>query len=403
MVVDNPRKTVSWSFAFAVHAVLTGILEVNTERQQIATISKGVFNNYFDQVTNAVKSFSNEKSSGMHKSAMHNIMMVSFLENFGLSAFEESTMWNPLCAGTNLCILDFFGNLEGGCAVIDCQAQLRIVLYLYHGLLINDIIEDDDIPVLKYLYNGFKKCKALWQGSLPRRGELVKKFWISFGMGLTESREMSESARLLARGGPVHPQGVFADGIRHSRGRKMKPIEPSEISTSFRRICERDFSGVVDKYHTPEQRQRSKDTENYAVAVRTNDTLDNLEEELLLHSVNLLSIAHLLEQYICSITRVLQWDSLLEMFKQGTNLDTRQGFAIIYAQHLLGALDFAHEPLTHKFENVPMLTKCAKDLIMGVCHFLVEFFPTQVLWFQAMEPSDNATVELFGSGAATRR
>jgi hypothetical protein len=406
--VDNPRRAVSWSCAFAVHALLTGILEVNTERQQIATISKGVFSRYFDSVRHQMKSLSNEKSSSMSKSsAFQNIMMVSFLENFGLPAFEESAMWNPLCAGTNLTILDYFGNIEGGMAVIDCQAQLRIILYLYHGLLINGIIEEDDMPLLRYLYKGFKNCKALWHGALPRRGELVKKFWISFGMGLTESRQMSESARLLAQGGPVHPGGVFAEGIRHGRGRKMKPIEPSEILTSFRRICDRDFSDVVDKYHTPEQRQRSKDTENYHVAVRTNDTLDHLEDELVFHSVNLLTTAHLLEQYICSITRVLQWDSLIEIFHQSTNLDRRLGFAILFAQHLLGALDFANNPLRHRFTNAPMLTKCAPDLIMGVTSFLVEFFrrvsPTQVLWFQASESDEGAPVELVGSGSRSNR
>jgi hypothetical protein len=392
--VDNPRRTVSWSCAFAVHAVLTGILEVNTEMNRIADLSKRMFSQYFSQMQDALELLGREKTSNMLNSpAMRNVAMIAFLENFGLPVFKESAMWNPLCAGTNLAILDFFGNLEGGCAVIDCQAQLRIVLYLYHGLLINDILAEDDIPILKALYNGFKDCKALWLGSLPRRGELVKKFWISFGMGLKESKQMSESAMLLALGGPVSTGGVFAEGIRHSRGRKMKPIEPSEISTAFRRICNRDFQDVVDKYHTPAQRQRSKDTENYDVAVRTNDTLDHLENELVVHSVHMISTAYLLEQYICSISRILQWDSLLETFKQTTNLDMRQGFAILFAQHLLGALDFAQDPLNHEFENVPMLTKCAPTLIVGVSSVLSNFFssvsPEQVLWFQAAESTDN--------------
>jgi len=405
--VDNPRRSVSWSCAFSVHAVLTGIFEVATERQHITNISKLVFDNYFTQVQKSLKALSIEKASSMTKSpAMQNIVMVSFLENFGLNVYEESALWNPLCAGTNLSILDFLGNIEGGCAVIDCQAQLRIVLYLYHGLVINGMMQEDEIPLLHILYKSFKNCKALWQGSLPCRGELVKKFWVSFGMGLKESKQMSESARLLAQGGPVSPGGVFHEGLKHCRGRKMKPIEPSEISTAFRRICDRDFSDVVDKYHTPEQRKRSSHTEQYVVAVHTNDTLDHLDEEVQLHSVNFISTAYNLEQFICSLGRVLQWDSLLETFKQTSNLDMRQGFAIIFAQHLLGALGFAPDPLNHQFRNAPMLTRQAPTLFHGVCGFLEMYFsrvpPTNVLWFQGIESGDDSNVELIGSGATRR-
>ncbi len=386
---------------------MTGIFEVAAEQKHVTAISKMVFDTYFAQVRNTLRLLNNEKSSNMKKSqAMHNIVMVSFLENLGLPVFGESAMWNPLCAGTNLSFLDFFGNLEGGCAVIDCQAQLRIMMYLYHGLIINGIMQEDEVPLLQFLYEGFKNCKALWQGSLPSRGELVKKFWISFGMGLKESKQMSESARLLARGGPVSSGGVFAEGLQHCRGRTMKPIEPSEISTAFRRICERDFSDVVDKYHTPEQRKRSSHTEQYVVAVHSNDTLDHLDEEMKLHSVNFISTAYHLEQFVCSITRVLQWDKLLDDFKQKTKLDTRQGFAIIFAQHLLGALDFAQDPLNYEFRNAPMLTRQAPTLFHGLCGFLDMYFsrvpPENVLWFQAMEAGDDSKIEMIGSGAKRR-
>ena len=405
--VDNPRRSVSWSCAFSVHAVLTGIFEVAAERKHVAAVSKMVFDNYFSQVKKSLTVLDREKSSTMKRSpAMRNIAMISFLENLGLPVFEESAMWNPLCAGTNLLFLDFFGNLEGGCAIIDCQAQLRIMMYLYHGLLINGISLADEAPLLQVLYDGFKNCKALWQGSLPSRGELVKKFWISFGMGLKESKQMSESAKLLARGGPVSSGGVFAEGLQHCRGRTMKPIEPSEISTAFRRICNRDFSDVVDKYHTPEQRKRMSDTEQYVVSVSSNDTLDHLEKEIQLHAVNFISSAYLLEQFVCSITRVLKWDQLLETFKQTTKLDARQGFAIIFAQHLLGALDFAHDPLNYQFRNAPMLTREAPTLFHGICGFLDMYFsrvpPTNVLWFQAIEAGGDAEVEIIGSGAKRR-
>ena len=54
--VNNPRKTVSWSFAFGVHAVLTSFLEVDAALPRIIDISKLVFDNYFQQAVNS-KSF----------------------------------------------------------------------------------------------------------------------------------------------------------------------------------------------------------------------------------------------------------------------------------------------------------------------------------------------------------
>mmetsp|Transcript_1993 Transcript_1993/g.4320 ORF Transcript_1993/g.4320 Transcript_1993/m.4320 type:complete len:940 (+) Transcript_1993:98-2917(+) len=398
--VDNPRKPVTWSLAFGVHVALTSMLEVNHALPEIVGTSKLVFDNYFAQATNAAKLSLNEKSSNINSSAVwkHNLGMISFLENFGLPVYDDLSLWNPLCAGTSISVLNFFGNIEGGCAIIDCQAQLRIVMYLYHGLIINGIIDEEDIPFLQILYNGFKKCKALWQGSLPKRGELVKMFWISFGLGLSDSKKMSENALLLARGGRLPPDGLFAQGVRLCRGRRMQPIEPAEISTSFRRVCERDFHDVVDKYHTPEQKKNTRGMEQYTVAVHTNDTLDHLEDEIQLHAVNFIPTAYYLEQFVCSITRVLGWEDLLKSFKRDNNTDMRQGFAILFAQHLLGALDFAANPLNHTFQNVPgfiALSPCP-NIVAFTSSFLESFFgkipPPNVMWFQAVDSGDGTKV-----------
>ncbi|KAL7545668.1 hypothetical protein ACHAWF_009016 [Thalassiosira exigua] len=400
--VNNPRETVTWSLAFGVHVALTGILEVGHALPEIVDLSKLVFGTYFAQVANAKRLSLNEKSSNLNNSAAwkQNLCMISFLENFGLPVYDDIALWNPLCGGSSFSVVNFFGNIEGGCALIDCQAQLRIVMYLYHGLLLNGIIGEDDIPMLKILYGGFKKCKALWQGSLPKRGELVKRFWISFGMGLSDSKKMSEEARLLARGGRSPSGGLFDQGVRLCRGRRMHPIEPAEILTSFRRVCERDFSDVVDKYHTPEQKKNSRGTEQYTVAVRTNDTLDQLEDEIQLHAVNFIPAAYYLEQFICSISRILNWETLLRAFKRENNMDTRQGFAILFAQHLLGALDFATDPLNHKFQNVPRLIALspAANIVAGTADFLNCFFeqipPQNVIWFQALDSGDGTSVEV---------
>jgi len=382
--VENPRKSVTWSCAFGVHAVLMGILEVDMELYEIMKVRKCVFGVYFDQVRNAVKLLGNEETSDMASCPgwHHNVSMVSFLENFGLPAFDDRSMWNPLCAGTSLSILTYFGNLEAGCAVVDCQAQLRIVLYLYHGLLLNGIIQNGQIPLLDYIYNAFKDCKALWQGALPCKGDLVHKFWICFGMSLKESRQMAERAKRTAREGIV-PSDIFAEGTQFCRGRKVNPIEPAELATTFRRICERDFSDVRDKHHSPETRRKSQGSESYMFAVRTNDTLDHLEHETVLHSINLVSVAYYLEQFVCSLSRVLQWEPHLQPFNE-SSLGERQGVAILFAQHLLGALDFARDPMNHEFLGVPMG--------LAPSSFMVEFFgripAKNVLWFQAVEPNE---------------
>ena len=400
--VDNPRKPVTWSLAFGVHAALTSMVEVGRALPEIQNESKAVFNHYFSQVANGVKLSLTEKSSNINNSTVwkHNLMMITFLENFGLPVYDELAIWNPLCAGTSISVLDFFGNIEGGCAIIDCQAQLRIVMYLYHGLVINGIFSEEQIPFLQILYNGFKKCKALWQGSLPKRGELVKRFWISFGMGLSDSKKMSENAGLLARGGRLPSDDLFAQGVKLCRGRRMHPIEPAEILTSFRRVCERDFHDVVDKYHTPEQKRNTRGMEQYTVAVRTNDTLDHLEDEIQLHAINFVPTAWYLEQFVCSISRVLGWEALLKSFKSDNNMDMRQGFAIIFAQHLLGALDFARDPLNHSFQNVPGLVALSPspNIVAGTAGFLETFFvrvpPQNVMWFQGLDLGDGTKVEV---------
>lgn len=180
----------------------------------------------------------------------------------------------------------------------------------------------------------------------------------------------------------------------------MQPIEPAEILTSFRRVCERDFHDVVDKYHTPEQKRNTLGMEQYNVAVRINDTLDHLEDEIQLHAINFVPTAYYLEQFVCSISRVLGWEALLKSFKSENKMDMRQGFAIIFAQHILGALDFAADPLNHAFRNVPGLVALspAPTIIAGIAGFLETFFeriPAQnVLWFQALDSGDGTKVEV---------
>ena len=167
----------------------------------------------------------------------------------------------------------------------------------------------------------------------------------------------------------------------------MNPIQPEDVSKSYRRVCNRDFHDVVDNYHTPEQKERGKHSDAYTFAVRINDTLDAIEEEQPLLSFNLIACSVILEQFVCSLTRVMQWDPLIQSFIKGNpnlQLDHRQGVLHMFAQHLLAALDFSSRPIEHEFLQVP--------LGLASSSFLTEFFlrlnPESVVWFNAIREQD---------------
>jgi len=383
--VDHPERPVTWSITFAVHALLTAILETDRIADKLSADCKDVFEGYFNQLKWAQRIVQQEPDSLESPVWSNNMALMFFLENLGLPVFGSRALWNPLCAGTILSYLTFFGNLEVGCALIDCHAQLRIVLHLFHALLINGILCQGDIPYLDMLHAAFQNSKAIWEGPLPRKGELVQRFWICFGSSFSDARQMAEEAQ---RG--ISTRESRPESQSRNKNRKLSPIEAAKICKSYRRICNRDFHDVVDKYHTPEQRQRSKGTDQYHLAVRTNDTLDAIENEVGLLSLNFPAAGAALEQIVCSLGRVLQWEPLLtreigiEAALLGTEQMKRQGFAYLFAQHVLGALDFAEDPRAYKF----------LDIFVGeaTASFMSEFFsrlgPRMVMWFQATREED---------------
>ena len=395
--VKEPEKPVSWSLSFAIHAVLTAILEVDPIVDRLVEVSNAVFQNYFTQLNwakrlakNCTESLGNPKTTA-EESWWHNMVSVSFLENLGLPVFGGWTLWNPLCSGTILSYLNYFGNLEAGCAMIDCHAQLRITLHLFHALLVNGILRQGEIPMLDKLYDGFRNSKAIWGGRrLPKKGEFVQRFWICFGCNIAEAKKMAEQSKQIIHETQRTPQSTFNNNNSSSRNstRRLVPIEASEISRSYRRICHRDFHDVVDKYHTPEQRSRSKGTDFYHLMVNTNDTLDAIEEEQHLFSINLPSCSAIVEAFVNSLGNELQWEPILRLGAvrtgEGRN-DQRQGFSFLFAQYLLGGLDFANDPSGYDFMNVPLGTASS--------HFMRSFFSridtSKVLWFQSIREENS--------------
>lgn len=159
----------------------------------------------------------------------------------------------------------------------------------------------------------------------------------------------------------------------------MNPIKPEEICKSYGRICNHDFHDVVDMYHTEEQRERVKHTDYYMLAVRANDTLDAIDAEQQLLSLNLISCSIVLEKIVCGLIRVVFISGC-----PGLVLD-RQGAALMIAQHLLGALDFSSDPINHKFHQVPL--GLASSVFLTGCYSGIN--PANVVWFQAVKESND--------------
>lgn len=381
--VEKPHKAVSWSLVFAVHALLTVTLDTAPVFNDLMNIGDVVFHQYFRQLENATRFITKEKDTRHTKSWEQNMLTVSFLKNLGIDTLGRKALWNPLCASTTLLTLTYFGNMEAGCALIDCRAQLRITLHLFHALKVRELIREGEIPILDRLDEYFKSSRGVWEGPLPTQGEFVKRFLICFGMSATESKKMSEEAKLAIT------SRMFRDKAKQSwrgRGRQMSPIEPSEISKSYRRICNRDFYDVVDKYHTDEQRARMKGTEIYGLAVRTNNTMDSIADESAFLSLNLPVVGIYLEQFVCSLFRVLQFDSLTDSVASLIDEDRRPGHIVLFVLSVLGALDFATDPESYEF--IPHFP------VGGMCTtFMNTFFNSipgdNVMWFQGTLKSDN--------------
>jgi len=148
--VRHPEKAVSWPLAFSVHSMLTAILETDSIADSLMSTSDTAFHKFFHQVECA-RSLLHDDSSIVYKSFQGNLSVVMMLENLGLPSFGKRAIWNPLFAGTSFSYLTYFGNMEAGCSMVDHHAQLRIVMFLYHGLILNGIIESGSIPFLDVL------------------------------------------------------------------------------------------------------------------------------------------------------------------------------------------------------------------------------------------------------------
>ena len=148
---------------------------------------------------------------------------------------------------------------------------------------------------------------------------------------------MAGKAQLLARGAGSSVED-FNESNKFCRGRKMTPTEPEALAISYRRTCNRDVDDVCDHHYTVEQRRNARGSEEYLFAVRMNDTLDAIEKDQMLLSLNLTSCGYIIEQLFCSLGRVLQWEPIMRcpMFKAQEQLGYEARLCHSFCAALIG-------------------------------------------------------------------
>ena len=83
----------------------------------------------------------------------------------------------------------------------------------------------------------------------------MRQWWITFGGEPLEARRMSDEA--ADRFSKAHGTSNKTSQLREQDTlRQLTRVEPGEHSKSFRRIMDRDFTGVVDTY--PKNIQKEK-------------------------------------------------------------------------------------------------------------------------------------------------
>jgi hypothetical protein len=202
-----------------------------------------------------------------------------------LESQEVLAIWNPYCAGTFLSYVACFLNLRKATNFVDALAQLRMTLHLFNSLQQLQAMQSGQMEPLDLIFKIFKDCKAVWEGSLPTRGQFQKCWLIISGTqpGL---------AAQMQKGTAIHTRG------RNGASRTRMPILAEQISNSFRRICRRDFSGTVDTIHRPRPTRGDGISSIFDVhAARVDGTWDAMQKDEQLLGTNLIALGYYLNQF----------------------------------------------------------------------------------------------------------
>ena len=127
---------------------------------------------------------------------------------------------------------------------------------------------------------------SVWEVPLPKKGKYQVRFDIACGRSIDAAKLLTTGSRSTSR-----DRNII---------RKVTLILPENISKSYRRICQRTFSGVNENHHDAETFETNGNTALYKVAIRLNETLDAIKSEQILLWLNYISIGYYPYQFYIS-------------------------------------------------------------------------------------------------------
>jgi hypothetical protein len=391
LFIAYPEQAVSWSLAFAIHSILISVFEVQGSNHFtfLAETSRRAFKGYLGQLDLILNTPLTliPRRPPIWEHNLKTLLSLQHLDQPAIEATEKETLrtaWNPLCAGTILSYVAYFGNLEGGMSLVDSVAQLRVTLHLFNALLQAKAIRPGQVELLDWLFDTFKSTKTIWEGQLPTRGHYVTRWWIAFGMKAKLAAKMQNNTSVRYNGRVSDPN------------RKMTPISLECLSKSFRRICRRDVSGLVDNYHSASMRptKGQKCAAVYKNAVRVNDTLDAMTEDERLLATNFVSLSYYLNQFYISLLNVLGFMPLVEKFVSEATREEKQGRRTDFRSVRPNSWEASDEnmkyqAMSHMFSTLILHRLDAGDehVASRCAEFMERFFnmipPEKVIWFTA--------------------
>jgi hypothetical protein len=415
--LKNPLKSLSWSTAFAVHLLLTSVLQVQGQDdiQTIGMEARNCFDRYMEQINwvNAHGTVST-LSLGVEGErpqpwpvTMANLKKINFL--FRPHTFpaeltqadrELQTMlacWNPLCAGSFMLYTMYFCNLGGGVGMVDYMWQLRMVLHLFNAFRCHKVIRPGEVELLDWLHQQFLESKSIWEGGIPGKGQLTYRWRLAVGHTPTDARRQSEdSDRRLQhlREETVTPARSRARQAHDVTRKHVRSLGAQDCTSSYTRICLRDFANILPAGSSSLAADLGRTAPNIQMfqhSVRVGETLAAMGHDERVLATNLVCLGEILDQFVVSFFRMFDFapffdkDEWLRTVKNSNggarssrrglgrrataweesedNIE-RQGTLLGISEMILPVLDF--HPESQDYETIPTMAAFMADYFNGV-------------------------------------
>ena len=278
---NNRLLPVPISLTFGIHALLTSIFELQGcgDVKRLAKFTKASFNTLFEQIEDVSNSDFAKQAYTFGETVSSLASCKNFVRSAGPPASatsEQHAFWNPVVGGQLLLFAVYSINICVGSAKVSGVGQLHLTLHLYHALKESKLIGDDEGPFLKMLDGIFDKTRKIWMGSRPINGEFEKKFHVSV--------------------------------------RRKQKILPGEISASYKRVVERDFSedidDHVDDYCEPGMEKADKPFYDFISKAEMTKIIMN-EVEMDIKPVNLFKVALILHEFVVGLGDAMGWCDMI--------------------------------------------------------------------------------------------